>query len=186
MNDITYRGRVTIEVYKGDTLIDQIQAHNAGTSELFRYMANCMVGNFNQALMPRYIHTFYVADTSEAEADETKRSNLWTESASTCALNVPFSSVDVREGTRGTVVEREYIAQFSFMIPYSQFNPVNDVAANVICLYNTNTYGKGVTPLAYIILKNTPEKDERLKLSSAATNVLIKWELSILNDGGSK
>lgn len=182
MSNIAYRGRVTVEVYRGDTLIQKIQKHNAGTSELFRYLANCVVGNYNQSLMPRYIHTFYVADNDlkEAEADSAKRNKLWTDDASTCALNVPFSAVEVRKGEVGPDIEKEYIAQFSFMIPYSQFSPVGDIAANVICLYNTNSYGSNVTPLAYITLSS----DEIIKLSSAATNVLIKWDLSILNEGG--
>lgn len=181
MSQIAYKGKVRVDFYRGSKCYRSITAHNNGTSELFRYMANCMIGNYNQSLMPRYIHTFVVSDADilEAESNVDKRSKLWDPAASTSALNVPFSSVQVREGTGGTTVEREYVAEYSFLIPASQLQrQADNKIANVICLYNNVWDSNNVlTPLAYIVLKD----DMQLYLDSSTTNIIITWELSILN-----
>lgn len=155
---IAYKGRVEIQLVKGDQVYQAITQHNEGTAELFHYLANALAGTINTSNMPRYLHTFHAENPQSAEGDD-----LYGTNQSTCALNVPFSNVEVRYDKEVDGYDTEY----TFMVPYSQIWGTT----NVLALYNTIAYGNAITPLAFIRLKDT----QQIYIAEGSTaNVVIK------------
>lgn len=178
-NSISYKGLVKIEYMHGSNCIKSYTVHNDGTAELFRFIANALAGNFNKSMRPQFIHTFYCdrdeIRIAEESTSESARNILWSVERSTCAYNVPLQTVQVRPAQISTTVnplEKPYITEITFMIPYSQIRDTS----NIICLYNTSAFGSDVKPLAYIIL---PE-DKELTIEGL-TNVAITWSMSVSN-----
>ena len=172
---IAYKGSVRIQLLKGDRVYRTIEQHNVGTAELFRYLANALAGNVNNTNMPRYLHTFNAGDTQE-EVDLAQGDNLYGTNRSTCALNIPFSNVEVRYDS----TLDGYNTEYTFMIPYSQIWSTT----NVLALYNTINYGDSITPLAYIRLKHNsdPDQDQWITVTDSNTsNVVITWIMTVYN-----
>lgn len=168
---ISYQGTVKIQSVKGGKVYKEKTVHNSGTADLFRYIANCVIGNYNQSLMPRYVHVFTCENPESKLLNENDLPDLWTNSV--CALNVPYSTVQVRQDTSsGSTIEKPYISEFTFMIPYSQIQD----SFNVVCLYNVTSFGRTTTPLAYIILDEPYEVE-----NNNTSNIVITWEMKICN-----
>jgi hypothetical protein len=162
---LAYRGEVTVELVKGDKVYQVIRQHNEGTAELFRYLANALAGNVNTTNMPRYLHTFNAENPETDQGD-----NLYGTNRSTCALNVPFSNVEVRYDS----TLDGYSTEYTFMIPFSQIWGTT----NVLALYNTIAYGNAITPLAFIRLN----EDQWIRASSSNTaNVVVRWVMTVYN-----
>jgi len=155
---VAYHGRVKIEWMKGDKVYKTVEQHNEGTAELFRYLANALAGNINNTNMPRYIHSFHADNPIEATGND-----MYGTSRSTCALNVPFSNVEVRYDSNLDGYNTEY----TFMIPYSQIWG----STNILALYNTQAFGDGIIPLAYIRLIN--EEEQIILRDNNTSNIVI-------------
>ena len=169
---IAYQGTVKIQSVKGNKVYKEVIQHNAGTADLFRYIANCIVGNYNQSVMPRYVRLFYCKDPKQQLLYESNMPKLWSNPVS--AVNVPFNTVAVKaDSSSSSTIERPYISEFTFMIPYTQIQD----NFNVVCLYNVSEAGPNVTPLAYIILDNDYEVDP-----NNTSNIVITWEMKIQNE----
>lgn len=168
---IAYRGTVRIQFMKGDKVYRTIEQHNEGTAELFRYLANALAGNTNNTNMPKYIHTFNAEDPASDQGD-----NLYGTNRSTCALNTPFSNVEVRYDS----ALDGYNTEYTFMIPYSQIWGTT----NVLALYNTTAFGDSITPLAFIRLKHydDPDRNQWITVTDSNTsNVVITWIMTVYN-----
>lgn len=167
---IAYKGRVRIQLLHGDRVYKTIEQHNEGTAELFRYLANALAGNTNNANMPRYLHTFHAKNNPLTDQGD----DLYGTNQSTCALNVPFSNVEVRYDS----AIDGYNTEYTFMIPYSQIWGGTVSPTNVLALYNSINYGDSITPLAFIRLRRDltaePAVDEWITVTDSNTsNVVI-------------
>ena len=167
---IAYQGTVKIQSVKGNKVYKEVIQHNAGTAALFKYIANCIIGNYNQSVMPRYIRLFYCNDPQQQLLSESTMPNLWSNPVS--ALNVPFSTVNVKPEDTSITIEKPYVSEFTFMIPSTQIQD----NFNVVCLYNVMDAGSNVTPLAYIILN-----EEYVVEAGNTSNIVITWEMKVCN-----
>ena len=174
---IAYQGRVKIQSVKGNKVYKEYNQHNAGTADLFRYIANCIVGNYNQSVMPRYIRLFDCKDPDQQLISEVTMPKLWSNPVS--AVNVPFNTVQVKpDSSSGLTIEKPYVAEFTFMIPHTQIQ--DDF--NVVCLYNVMDAGANVTPLAYIILRDENNQPIYYNVDDNNTsNIVITWEMAVSN-----
>lgn len=144
---LSYQGTVKIQTVRGGKVYKEVIQHNAGTAGLFRYVANCIIGNYNHSMMPRYIRLFTCDNPKQKLLREEDMPDLWSTPVN--ALNLPFNTVQVRQDVSSEkTIEKPYISEFTFMIPYTQIQS----NFNVLCLYNVTSAGRNVTPLAYIIL----------------------------------
>lgn len=174
---IAYQGKVKIQSVKGNKVYKENVYHNAGTADLFRYIANCIIGNYNQSVMPRYVRLFDCPNPDQQLLEERTMSNLWSNPVS--AINVPFSTVQVKpDSASGLEIEKPYIAEFTFMIPYTQIQD----NFNVVCLYNVMDAGPNVVPLAYIILRDADNRPIYYIIDDNNTsNIVITWEMKVCN-----
>lgn len=174
---IAYQGNVKIQSVKGNKVYKEHTQHNAGTADLFRYIANCIIGNYNQSVMPRYVRLFDCKDPDQQLISEVTMPNIWSNPVS--AINVPFSTVQVKaDSSSSLTIEKPYVAEFTFMIPYTQIQ--DDF--NVVCLYNVMNAGANVTPLAYIILRDSENKPIYYEIDNNNTsNIVITWEMKVCN-----
>ena len=173
--NISYSGNAKIQYMKGKKVYKTVTAHNAGTAELFRYIANCIIGNVNRAAMPRYICTF---NTENGGAEMWSTKNRISNVVAFSTANVDnYSYIDINNMK---VTTDGYVAELTFMFSYEQIHGTSDL----ICLYNVPQVGDGVTPLAYIKLVHDSEKDERIVLdTNNTTNIMITWQLIVNNAG---
>lgn len=49
MNNIAYEGLVTVKLYNGKKLISTKTYHNAGGQNLFKFLSQCLAGNYKTA-----------------------------------------------------------------------------------------------------------------------------------------
>lgn len=178
ISSISYSGKVRIDFYKGNKIYKTINTHNAGTAEFFRYIANCIVGNYNSTLKPSFIHTFYCDPDKVGEylADDRYKPQLWSTANSKMSLNTPASTFQVRRDSGSSGIESGYVSEITFMIPHDQIRD----KSNVIALYNSTGWGDGFTPLAYVILDN--KQAEQFDVgSNNSSNIAITWTILIKN-----
>lgn len=182
---VAYTGKVKIQFIKNNRVYKTIDQHNEGTTELFKYLANCIIGNYNQGLRPQYIHTYYCENTQAAldPANENARYKLWETtganpaSKSTCPINIAYNTVSPElDKTSSSVIFKPCIGSISFMIPAQQISG----KTNVICLYNTAAWSNSTVPLAYIVLSEKEAKQFEVEENNTS-NILVTWELAVSN-----
>lgn len=65
MNNITYEGLVTVKLYNGKKLLSTKTYHNSGSPNLFKFLCQCIAGNYKTAdrLRPCMLKLFGFGET---------------------------------------------------------------------------------------------------------------------------
>lgn len=156
---INYSGEVKISVVKDGKEISSSTIHNTGCIDLFKFLTNCLIGDFRPVSTPQYLMIHHLAS-----GDPTPLSlgdNL---------LNYYIFKANQQQVNNES--NNNSKARFRFLIPGSSFVSTED--GNVISLRNANN-----ELLAYLKLTgNALIKPSQI---SSDTNIIIVWDLKISN-----
>lgn len=159
---IGYAGNVEIKLMRGKKVIKTIKNHNSGKLPLFSFLANSLIGQFDNGGTPRYVILGFTA-VGDAEAEQVS-SNA-----------IPYSNVSLE--TSSTEEDTSASAVFKFLIPFSLV--VTGLEVNVIRLYNQNSIGFN-NHIASFVLR-TPDGQLDSFESDGKSNILITWTMKITN-----
>ena len=163
-NYLEYAGIVTLSQRAGNKKINIAKVHNAGGLPLFNFFADCLLGDFNLAILNRPAKIMLLK-ISEDEDTGIVSINKATESGFRPLLNVPEK---LNYSDKSAI-------RYSFMVPY---DVVSGTTFNAIGLYPasaTEAQSDIENPAAYCTLNLAKTSISR---SSA---LLIDWELYISN-----
>ena len=192
---IGYSGKVKVTVVDDRKVVSRKVGHNAGGQPLFKFLAQCLCGNYENAKtsQPLKIKLFYNKTETETVAEATKNIQDWVKSEGdftniTSASNFIFvnapgtpEEIKITDKQGNLVAKNGYKAILHFRVPFAF---VTQDEVNQICLYaqdenNDKKYS------AYYLFKDI--KDEKklapIKVNNqqVSYNLIIEWELSIAN-----
>ena len=191
---VGYSGKVKVTVVDDRKVVSRKVGHNAGGQPLFRFLAQCLCGNYEnaKALQPLKIKLFY--NDAKDVAVATDNIEAWASSGSsssekvTSASNFIFvngpSVPEERKITdkQGNLVAKNgYKAILHFRVPFAF---VTQTKVNQICLYAQNENDDKNYSAYYLFKDITDEKKLapiKVNNQQASYNLIIEWELSIAN-----
>lgn len=151
-----YKGQVTVKTVRDGKVIKTKTIHNAGTKLLFKFLANCIIGNYYDNERPLYVKLFNVSSGNvPAENNQSTIDYI--------ILNDNNKSV--------ASATNSWSAYLEFVVPKYSFV---SSAYNTICLYSNKTKGH-LDEYCAIITLDEPET------ISSDDNLIIGWELTIEN-----
>lgn len=127
---LAYTGDVKITVYQNGRVISVKHYKNAGTLPLFRFIGNCLVGNFNSA---GRLRPFKIKLLEAQENDASKAFDAETEFEEISNFITLASAPELK--TFGTGSTGKCQAIFSFIFPIAR---INRSGANTIAIYGVD------------------------------------------------
>lgn len=170
INNLYYTGIVTLSQYDGKKRTPIVRLHNTGGNLLFEFLANCLVGNFDQAAknQPTKIMLLKLVGESLNSGATINTADLTPVSGFIYLLTEP---VRVGDGTSCTV-------RYSFSIA-SDFLTTKDF--NCIGLYTNSVDAKTLDYKNNFVALCAIEQDE-LNALPASSRLIVDWELNISNN----
>ena len=166
INTIKYTGIVTLSQYTGSKKVKIAQLHNAGGDSLFRFLANCLVGDFTAARLLRPTKIMLVKlknPSSFAEGFE----RLSTSAGFTYQLTKP-EIVYTKDSSSSRV-------RYSFVIAKEEVVNIDKFENLYMGLYTDDVTLNNPDDYAAIC------KLDIVKSSIANASLAIDWELVISN-----
>lgn len=157
-----YTGKIKIKYISKNKIVKSYRAHNQGQLSLFKFICDCLVGQYDDDNSPKYIQIFN-STTKEPEFSK----------------NYCVTTAAIRHNSAVSLVVNnvEAKALIKFLIPGGSLKSSTNFRGNVLALYNKNNYDDVSNPMAYVVL----EESESIGAIEADTNILIEWSLSISN-----
>ena len=192
---IGYSGKVKVTVVDDRKVVSRKVGHNAGGQPLFKFLAQCLCGNYENAKtsQPLKIKLFYNKTETETVAEATKNIQDWVKSEGdftniTSASNFIFvngpstpEEIKITDENGNLVAKNGYKAILHFRVPFA-FVTQNEV--NQICLYAQNENDDKKYSAYYLFKDSTDAKKLapiEVNNQQASYNLIIEWELSIAN-----
>ena len=191
---VGYSGKVKVTVVDDRKVVSRKVGHNAGGQPLFRFLAQCLCGNYEnaKASQPLKIKLFY--NKAETVSDATDNIEAWASSGSSSSEKVTSASNFIFVNGPSTPEEREitdkntnnktkngYKAILHFRVPFAF---VTQDKVNQICLY-AQSENDDKRYSAYYLFKDSKNKEKlapiKVNNQQASYNLIIEWELSISN-----
>jgi len=118
---IGYQGKLNVQVRRGDKVLSNKTYHNTGNINLFRFLCQCLAGNYREDLRPYKIALFARGNTETEYFDnvdtwEFNKGNLAT------PLMISYSNTPITRYSRtelGETVGGSYDIEYEFKIPYT-------------------------------------------------------------------
>jgi len=130
---LAYRGDVKLTVSQGNTILETKQYKNAGTLPLFRFLGNCLIGNFQVAAKLRPFKIKLLIDPSDSPV---QGENVSTDlPAYTEASNFIFLAQAPELTTFGSEINGSCQVKFSYIFPIAN---VFESGANTIAIYGVD------------------------------------------------
>lgn len=188
--NVSYRGDVKVSTYIGKHCLSTKTYRNTGALPLFRFLANCLAGNFPAAYQSRPYKVKLLKVTAEdannVQLPEDLRKTTGVDRE--CSDFIPMTTapeIIIQETDKGQSCK----VMFSFMFPYSR---IRYSGANMIAIY-----GPGVTDpteySAFYLLRRvgyTADNEETLEwdpiildFEDDETNKIfaIEWTMTLSN-----
>ena len=188
---ISYEGKVTINLLKGNKTIKTYSVHNAGYPPLFMFLAQSLTGDYtkSESLRPRYIRLFSLGEAGTPYTEDMIAQHLTLDSMTSLTLS-SYNTAPYAEIIQKTETTPAYARTiFKFLIPFTQIN--TSKATNMFALYSASNQLNYSEPSAVFVLTAKDETDNSLKLSSVLPpsvsaksneyNLQIQWEMNIKN-----
>lgn len=165
INNLTYTGVVTLSQYVGNKKIQIAKANNTGGTSLFKFLANCLVGDFTYAKAScptkiKLLNRYVVENGFEYES---------------------FSGFIFKRGVE--VIEDnvgECRVRYSFMIPRDLLENITSITTLGLGLYaNGVPESEPENFAAFCALGDAGLELTRAELTNAS--LLVDWELVISN-----
>ena len=192
---VGYSGKVKVTVVDDRKVVSRKVGHNAGGQPLFKFLAQCLCGNYENAKtsQPLKIKLFYNKTETETVAEATKNIHDWVKSEGdftniTSASNFIFvngpstpEEIKITDENGNLVAKNGYKAILHFRVPFA-FVTQNEV--NQICLY-AQSENDDKKYSAYYLFKDSKNKEKLAPIEvnnqQASYNLIIEWELNIAN-----
>lgn len=192
---VGYSGKVKVTVVDDRKVVSRKVGHNAGGQPLFKFLAQCLCGNYENAKtsQPLKIKLFYNKTETETVAEATKNIQDWVKSEGdftniTSASNFIFvngpstpEEIKITDENGNLVAKNGYKAILHFRVPFA-FVTQNEV--NQICLY-AQSENEDKKYSAYYLFKDSEDEEKlapiKVNNQQASYNLIIEWELSIAN-----
>ena len=192
---IGYSGKVKVTVVDDRKVVSRKVGHNAGGQPLFKFLAQCLCGNYEnaKASQPLKIKLFYNKTETETVDEATKNIQDWVKSEGdftniTSASNFIFvnapgatKEIKITDKQGNLVAKNGYKAILHFRVPFSF---VTRTEINQICLYAQNESDPKIYSAYYLFTDSTDaEKLAPIKVNNqqASYSLIIEWELNISN-----
>ena len=164
INTLTYAGIVTLSQRIGDEKVKLAQLHNAGGIALFDFLADCLMGEFDQA---KYNWPTKIKILEHIVDDETNTDDYISTSGFIYLNDAP-----VRVKTEN----KECRIRYSFLIPRDLIENISSFTNLGLGLYTHSTSeGDPANFAAFCSLSDVNSRD----INNAS--LLIDWELVISN-----
>jgi hypothetical protein len=185
---ISYRGDVEITIQKNYKNIYSKTYHNAGRLPMFKFIANCLCGQYAsvEELRPKFIR-LYTYEGAEDGQEVNPNEIVWDSTKM-----VAVSEMSIYNGTplpETSEIKTEATASFSFLIPFSRI--YKDAEVYVIALFSQKSYQDDSDgPSAYFILTRKNESGNNVwdnlidnigNIKSNDYTVSVQWKLTIGN-----
>lgn len=152
--NINYAGHIKLTTYLDNKVLSVKHYKNKGTLSLFRFLGNCLVGNFNTAGRLRPLKIKLLADNGEANVPPTKET-VYTEKSSFITVATAPDLIT----TNSTINNASCSVVFNFIFPIAN---VYSSGANTIALYGINATEAEDFSAYYRLTKPDPENPEQL------------------------
>jgi len=109
---VGYQGKIDITIKKGNRTISRKTYHNAGHTDLFNFLYDCLVGEYQKLNRPCKIKLYKIKD--ETEKGDDPNSWCWNSDLAVTpyAISTSHAAVNLIDGTKKAAV-------FEFKIPFS-------------------------------------------------------------------
>ena len=163
---VSYAGGATIKIVKNGKVRRTIQQHNEGTLELFKFITNCLAGNYQDDNRPIILRVGYLNPSNPDES--TDYSLAYVISSNSRAY--------VKEDTHAVI-------DISFNVPGSLINIGNistSTPLNCLRIYSDTNKSNWGKYSAQIKLTQTDDEDnEAITSLSKDESLLIVWEMEV-------
>lgn len=152
---IKYNGSVTVQLSKNGKIIKSATAKNAGYDELFRFLTNCIAGDFKVTALPSYIMGY-----NATGSDPISYTSL-------------FSSAVYKADSQAIYSSGDYKAVLKFIIPANYLLSGN---MNTLMLYNAEKQAQADPDTASAIVTLSDVIDT--SSISKDTSLILLWNMS--------
>lgn len=169
-----YQGNVTVSFVRKGRVIKTIRNHNEGTNELFRFLLNCLAGNYYANDRPVFIRAVYDLN----HTSEVKPSDYTPSYANASTIAVPITQASVQLDNDLNV----YTLTYQCLVPRNTIT--NTEIIDGLRFYSTINYDIETTVDDRTEYQNYSMQLEfgynnRLTLIDA--DILISWSVRISN-----
>ena len=180
LEGIGYEGNVKICIKAGKKTLLSKTIHNNGTTNLFRFLANCLKGDFRSDMLPCRIRLFNRSYTNNE--DDPAKADTWkfNEDYGICPYIYIATSAVTYDTSKGTA-QTKYV----FRIPYSQ---ITETEIYKLALYSKKTSNSDTDKYAYIGLTDYDDETKQyiwkpliLSTDSKKYALEIEWTLEVKN-----
>ena len=165
-SDITYEGKVKVQLYHGKKVYKTIKEKNKGVWPLFNFFINCLMGNYYDAQRPMYLRVYNV----NAEAYIAGEEGNISERDEVTTTAIPVRKVTAKPAADG---DAQASAIFEFLIPAATLT--DNGSGNLLVLFSTENRNMVSKPSAEVLLETPITKE------SGTSNIKVEWELVIGN-----
>ena len=162
---VSYAGGATIKIVKNGKVRRTIQQHNEGTLELFKFITNCLAGNYQDTNRPMILRVGYLNPINTEYTDY-----------SLAYVIASSSRAYIKEDTHAVI-------DISFNVPGSLINVGNistSTPLNCLRIYSDTNKSNGSKYSAQIRLTQTDDEDnEAITSLSKDESLLIVWEMEV-------
>ena len=173
-DNFIYSGNVTLSVkdIKRNKIIQTKHIKNAGTEYLFKFLCDCLAGNFDGTKKPRYL------DASDSQYSNNLSSNLYYRSILTNIKVIP-SSQNIKLQDESNISITQYHVRYSATILQNQINSSKNVIKCLMLCNSPDQTDVSSSILAHInIADDNGENGIEIGDNQA---LIIEWDLSFNN-----
>lgn len=139
---IKYQGKLDVQIQRGSKTISKKTYHNTGTNTLFKFLCDCIVGNYDKSSRPIQIKLYNANLQDEVATNE--RTWQWTSDLISTPYAITYSNAGVTLNYESED-PNDYVAIFEFKVPFSFItNNVYKVALFPTTIV-TESKGSGIT-----------------------------------------
>jgi hypothetical protein len=180
---LSYQGDVKFTIKQGQTVLETRHYKNSGALPLFRFIGECLVGNFNSAGRKRPFKIKLLIDQSAKPTPDVGQEDVMPEYVAASNFITLAAAPEIQ--VFGTQLNGYCQAKFSYIFPISQ---VFESGANTIAIYGVDEM-LTTEFCAYHKLTKTADNDEPiwdpiiLKEEDYENNKIftLEWTMTIAN-----
>lgn len=153
-----YSGKVTLKLISNGGKVQEVVTHNQGKDELFYFLCNCLISNYNDVNSPKYIGIGYTdIPTTDAQVGDISDDDI------------VMSSKVVIKNRKVATSNGKYVARMEATLP-------GVVATDDSYIIKAYLYSSGENPIAETTLSKVIHV-----IKAELSSIVILWELSFSN-----
>lgn len=160
---IKYKGNVNIKLIKRGKIIKEINNHNDGTPQLFKFILDCLAGNYYPVNRPTWIIPYYLG-----KAEEENPPILYA-----ISIFIPINDAQVIKQD-----DDSYVLSYKCLITQTQLagrtEPING-----LLFYSTSNIGNGSTIQSSQAQNYSMIMDFGEPLNELNSDILITWQIKV-------